>query len=115
MISTGSHSSAEDGFKEVFFYNVMSIFHDCRNTGKPNVAEAIQLLTTIAYVDNYVQILPFRAIPFSVQWALCHSLYACGTFLGWTMGYKTWYEEYTPEQLWEVAARQGECRKVKDS
>jgi hypothetical protein len=101
----------DDGFKEVFFYNVMSIFQDCHS--KPGLMDAIQLLTTVGYVDNYVRIVPSAAVPFAVQWGLCHGLYAFGGFLGWALGCEKWYKEYTPEQLWEVAARQGECRKLK--
>lgn len=82
----------------------MSIFQDAN--GKVGLNSGMQLLTTISYVDNYVSILPSP-----VGYYLTHGVYAFGRALGWLLGYRTWYEEYTPEKYRAVAARQGEVRR----
>ncbi|KAJ9606171.1 hypothetical protein H2200_009132 [Cladophialophora chaetospira] len=110
----------EDGFKEVFFYNVMSAFADpslgaTTSTNPPNftVPLLLQLLTTIPYVDNYVDLLPFLPnsaslvgrVLFGVKWMLTHGFYAIGGWVGWAAGYHSWVREYTPPELWIVAER----------
>lgn len=89
-----------DGFKEVFFRNVMSIFHE--SGGKIGPSSGLQLLTTIAHVDNYAVI-----VPGPVGYYVTHALYAVGSTLGWALGYKKWYEEYTPVRVRAIAERGG--------
>jgi hypothetical protein len=79
----------------------MSIFQDAN--GKVGLGNGVQLLMTITYMDNYVSI-----VPGPVGYYLTHGLYGFGRALGWLCGYRTWYEEYTPEKYRAVAARQGE-------
>jgi hypothetical protein len=73
----------------------------------------LQLLTTISYVDNYVDPLPFLPdsgpvvgrLIFAAKWAVTHGVYAFGSTVGWLAGYRRWVREYTPEEYWEVAER----------
>ncbi|KAL9107510.1 MAG: hypothetical protein Q9227_007612 [Pyrenula ochraceoflavens] len=87
----------DDGFREVFFYNVMSMFKE--SGGKLTPSNGMQLLATIAYVDNYVVLIKG---PFGFY--LTHGLYKIGARLAWLLGYKTWYEEYTPKRYHAIAA-----------
>jgi hypothetical protein len=78
-----------------------------------SLALLLQLLTTISYVDNYLDPLPFipdspgplGRLGFAAKWTLTHSLYAFGSFVGRCAGYEAWRKEYTPSELWEVAER----------
>ena len=72
----------------------------------------MQLLRTIVYVDNYVDVLPFLSmanIPslgsgvFWLKYILAHSIYTFGTVTGWALGYQTWMREYAPKELWGIA------------
>ena len=75
----------------------------------------LQLLTTIPYVDNYVDPLPFLPsgdsgsllgkMLFGMRWMVTHSLYTLGGTVGWMAGYQKWVKEYTPEEHWKVAQR----------
>ncbi|KAI1622510.1 hypothetical protein EDD37DRAFT_667332 [Exophiala viscosa] len=102
-----------DGFKQVFFYNVLSLFKDSfdPNTKKARLSLGlvVQLLTTIAHVDNFVDPLPFLPSTmlalFAVKYFVTHSVYGFGKVIGSMLGYRVWFEEYTPEELWEVAQR----------
>lgn len=91
----------DDGFKRVFFYNLISILKDAG--GKVGFSSGIQLLTTGAYMD----IFPVTA-PGPAGFYLTHGINKAGSWLGWLMGYKPWYEEYTPEQLHAIAVSGGE-------
>ena len=96
----------------------MSIFQDSLSSTsadtKPNITPSlvVQLLRTIAYVDNYIDVLPFLSSPsvpvlgsgvFWLKYILTHSIYAFGTLTGWALGYQTWMKEYTPKEHWEIA------------
>lgn len=110
----------DDGFKQVFFYNVLSLFKDSLD---PNTQKArfslglvVQLLRTIAHVDNFVDPLPFLpstvSVLFGVKYAITHSVYGLGMVIGSVLGYRTWFREYTPEELWGVAERGPEMKEV---
>ena len=88
----------------------MSIFADYKRFGL--LSTGLQLLMTIQYVDNFAAIFP-SWMPFSLNYWLCHGLYAVGRTLGSTLGYETWYKEYTPKEYWEVARIGGEGGKKK--
>ncbi|KAI1613930.1 hypothetical protein EDD36DRAFT_486710 [Exophiala viscosa] len=108
-----THRMEDDGFKQVFFYNVLSLFKDSLdpNTKKARLSLGlvVQLLTTIAHVDNFVDPLPFLPSTmlalFAVKYIVTHSVYGFGKVIGSMLGYRVWFEEYTPEELWEVAQR----------
>jgi len=87
----------DDGFHEVFFRNIMSIFMDADE--KIGIKAGMQIWTSIAYLDNYVVLAPGM-----MGYYLTHTIYGIGAWLGWLVGYKSWYEEYTPQQLRAVAA-----------
>jgi hypothetical protein len=95
----------DDGFKEVFFYNVMSIFKDQSKFGL--LSTIIQLLVSIQWMDNFVPLLPLW-LPFSINYWMCHSVYGFGWLVGLALGYKSWYKEYTPKEYWQIAEQGGE-------
>lgn len=78
----------------------MSIFQDAN--GQLSLNTVLQLSTTIARMDNYVVIVRGPA-----GYYVTHALYAVGSTLGWLLGYKPWYEEYTPTRVRAVAASGG--------
>lgn len=88
----------------------MSIFVDYRKFGI--LSTVIQLFTTIQYVDNFVAILP-SWVPFSLNYWICHALYAVGRGLGGLLGYKAWYDEYTPVEHRDIARLGGQGGKKK--
>ncbi|KAL9619934.1 MAG: hypothetical protein Q9160_005491 [Pyrenula sp. 1 TL-2023] len=94
----------DDGLKRVFFYNLMSILNDA--DGKVGLSSGIQLLTTAAYLDSFVVMAPGPA-----GFYVTHAINKAGSWLGWLMGYKPWYEEYTPKQLRAIAASGGEMNR----
>jgi hypothetical protein len=69
----------------------------------------LQLVRTIAHVDNYVDLLPFLSsswwLPFTLKYALVHATYGVGSTLGWALGYDKWLKPFTPRELWAVAER----------
>lgn len=93
----------EDGFKLVFFYNILGAFQECR--GEPGVRDLLQIGTTLAYIDEYPVFLPG---PFWFKRIATHSSLALMYFVGRLLGYKPWLKEYTPERLWTVAQIAGE-------
>ncbi|KAK4947776.1 hypothetical protein LTR10_013284 [Elasticomyces elasticus] len=110
----------DDGFKQVFFYNVLSLFKDSLDptTQKAKLSPglAVQLLRTIAHVDNFVDPLPFLpssvSVLFAVKYILTHSVYGLGKVLGSVLGYQVWFKGYTPEESWDVAERGATLGKV---
>ena len=93
-------SYVADGSKEVFFRNIFSILADAdRVYGR---AMPIQIMITSRYLDNFDVFLPG---PFSYY--VTHSIFALARAIGFAMGLRPWYEEYTPERLRSVAASQG--------
>lgn len=101
----------DDGFRQVFFYNVLSVFKDSLDaaTQKARVSPGlvVRLLRSIAYVDNFVDPLPFfpSSVPalFAVKYLVTHAVYGVGKLLGSLLGYQPWFKEYTPKELWDVA------------
>ena len=89
-----------DGFTEVFFRNIMSIIHDANE--EIGISTALQLVTSIAWLDNYVVIFPGPA-----GWYVTHAVYGIGKTIGRLLGYKPWYEEYTPVRVRTIAAKGG--------
>jgi hypothetical protein len=76
----------------------------------------LQLLTTISYVDNFIDPFPFlplasHKIPllshalFAGRYCLVHSIYGLGWGFGRLAGYKEWRDEWTPKDVWGVAKR----------
>ncbi len=59
----------------------------------------LQLLTMVSHLDNYAVILPGRAGYYAT-----HLVYSITSTVGWLVGYKSWYEEYTPSRLHAIAA-----------
>ena len=101
----------------------MSIFQDSMTGVPPNQKAnitpsiALQLLRTIAHVDNFVDPFPFFAgiytvpllgsVAFWSKYILTHGIYTFVSALGSALGYSAWIKEYTPRELWEVAERGG--------
>ncbi|KAK5163346.1 uncharacterized protein LTR77_010719 [Saxophila tyrrhenica] len=92
----------EDGFKAVFFYNVIGAILESNN--KPGALDLIQIGTTVAYVDEFPVFVPG---PFFLKYAVTHALLTTVSSIGWLMGYKPWVKEYTPEHIWEIARTRG--------
>jgi hypothetical protein len=67
-----------DGFKEVFFRNVISVFSDANSKIGPS--DGLQLLTTIAWVDNYPE------IQFLPQWMGYYVSHGLREYVGWVVG-----------------------------
>lgn len=89
-----------DGFKEVFFRNVISMVKDAdEKIGPTNL---VQLVTSVAWMDNY-----FVIVPGPAGYYVTHGIYKLGSTLGWLLGYKPWYDEYTPPDVRAVAAAGG--------
>lgn len=97
----------EDGFKAVFFYNVLGALLEAN--GKPGLQDLVQLGTTLAYVDEYPAAVPG---PFFFKYAVVHSGLAAVAWLGWALGFDPWLKEYTPEHLWGVARTRGSRKDV---
>ncbi|KAK5045411.1 hypothetical protein LTR84_009275 [Exophiala bonariae] len=100
----------DDGFKQVFFYNLLRIAQTATaNSSLFRPSTILQLVRVIAHVDNYADLLPFLTaywwLPFSLKYALVHAVYGFGSALGWAFGYQKWLKEYTPRDLWSVAER----------
>lgn len=77
---------------------------------------ALQLLVTIAYLDNFVDPFPFlptalaripiiSSVLFGAKYLLTHTVYGLGSVIGRAAGYQVWFKEYTPKELWGVAER----------
>lgn len=85
----------EDGFKEVFFRNFLGVLQDRKVYGS---LFTIQFMMTNRYCDNYEVY-----INSSISWYLTHAIYSAASCMGWMMGLRPWYEEYTPERIRYVA------------
>lgn len=95
-------ATAEDGFKAVFFYNVIATLADANS--KPGLSDLVQIGTTLAYVDEFPVIVPG---PWFVKYAVTHAALATVSTVGWMLGYKPWLEEYTPQHIWQIAETRG--------
>ncbi|KEF63067.1 uncharacterized protein A1O9_01043 [Exophiala aquamarina CBS 119918] len=96
----------DDGFKHVFFYNVL---RTVQTSSLARPSTILQLMRTVAHVDNYVDLLPFLGsswwLPFSLKYALVHAVYGLGSAFAGALGYPKWSREFTPRELWGVAER----------
>ena len=128
VVEVEEWTEPEDGFKQVFFYNLLSPMIDpnlgsATPTTSPNITFplVLQLLAAIPHLDNFVDPLPFlpHNLPvlggflFGVKYVLTHLIYMAGSAVGRGMGYQRWVREYTPREFWEVAERGGVVGKGK--
>ncbi|KAH7329436.1 hypothetical protein B0I35DRAFT_420207 [Stachybotrys elegans] len=93
----------EDGFKLVFFYNILGALQECQ--GKPSLGDLLQLGTTLAYIDEY-PVIPL-SMPFFLRRICTHVALAAIYITGRLSGYKPWVKEYTPMDLWDIAQEVG--------
>lgn len=93
-------STIDDGFKDVFFYNLLGTLYD--NPNRRNSRTVAQLGALIAYVDEYPVL---GNGPFWWKYVYVHAAKMVWAWRGWWLGLRPWVEEYTPERLWSIARR----------
>lgn len=94
-VITEEWTDPADGLKHVFFRNIFSTLDDKEYWG---LWLNIQALFVASHNDEFVQVVSGR-----LSYATTHALYAAMKVVGTMLGLKSWYSEYTPDDLRNVA------------
>lgn len=94
-VVTEEWTDPADGLKHVFFRNIFSTIDDQQYWGR---WLSIQALFVASHNDEFVEVISGR-----LSHTATHALYLLVNLAGLVLDLKSWYPEYTPEDLRSVA------------
>jgi hypothetical protein len=95
----------DDGRKEIFFRNAFSIVGDVDKFGGLPFA-FLRFFFLCAYRDNCIAFCP-QSTPRWLQRLVNSCVFGVIVAIGKVAGWRSWYEEYTPQELRLLAAQKG--------